>query len=266
MHIKVAAIQMVSTTNIEQNMATAERLLEQAADQGAQWALLPEYWPIMGRKDTDKLAIAEPFGQGVLQTFLAATAKRLGMVIIGGTIPLQSEAENKVLNTMLTYQRDGELIGRYDKMHLFGFQGLGESYQESDTIQAGSDVPQLSVDGIGVAQGICYDVRFPEFFRAQLPFEVMVLPAAFTHTTGQAHWELLLRARAVENQCYVLASGQGGVHESGRQTWGQSMLIDPWGNIVNQLANHDGVVIGDIDTQKVQSVRSKLPALRHRCL
>ena len=266
MHIKVAAIQMVSTTNIEQNMATAERLLGQAADQGVQWALLPEYWPIMGRKDTDKLAIAELFGQGVLQTFLAATAKRLGMVIIGGTIPLQSEAENKVLNTMLTYQRDGELIGRYDKMHLFGFQGLGESYQESDTIQAGSDVPQLSIDGIGVAQGICYDVRFPEFFRAQLPFDVMVLPAAFTHTTGQAHWELLLRARAVENQCYVLASGQGGVHESGRQTWGQSMLIDPWGNIVNQLANHEGVVIGDIDTQKVQSVRSKLPALRHRCL
>ena len=127
-------------------------------------------------------------------------------------------------------------------------------------------MPQLSIDGIGVAQGICYDVRFPEFFRAQLPFDVMVLPAAFTHTTGQAHWELLLRARAVENQCYVLASGQGGVHESGRQTWGQSMLIDPWGNIVNQLANHEGVVIGDIDTQKVQSVRSKLPALRHRCL
>lgn len=266
MHITVAAIQMVSTTDPQQNMATAERLLEQAAAQGAQWALLPEYWPIMGHKDTDKLAHAEPFGSGVLQEFLATTAKRLGMVIIGGTVPLQSGDDSKVLNTMLTYNREGELIGRYDKMHLFGFQGLGESYQESDTIQAGEEVPSLQIDDINVAQGICYDVRFPEFFRAQAPFDVLVLPAAFTYTTGEAHWELLLRARAVENQCYVLASGQGGTHESGRKTWGQSMLIDPWGNVVNQLANQEGVVLGQIDTQRIQSVRSKLPALRHRCL
>lgn len=266
MTIKVAAIQMVSTTDPEQNMVTAQRLLEQAAAQGAQWALLPEYWPIMGRKDTDKLAFAEVFGDGVLQTFLSETAKRLGMVIVGGTIPLQSAEDGKVLNTMLTYDREGKLIGRYDKMHLFGFQGLGESYQESDTILSGSDIPKLEIDGISVAQGICYDVRFPEFFRAQLPFDVLLLPAAFTYTTGQAHWELLLRARAVENQCYVLACGQGGTHASGRKTWGQSMLIDSWGEIVNQLANHEGVVIGEIDLQKIKSVRSKLPALRHRCL
>lgn len=266
MTIKVAAIQMVSTTSPETNMASAQRLLEQAATQGAQWALLPEYWPIMGRKDTDKLAIAEVFGDGVLQTFLSETAKRLGMVIIGGTIPLQSAEDGKVLNTMLTYDREGKLIGRYDKMHLFGFQGLGESYQESDTIASGADIPKLEIDGISVAQGICYDVRFPEFFRAQLPFEVLLLPAAFTHTTGQAHWELLLRARAVENQCYVLACGQGGTHESGRKTWGQSMLIDPWGDIVNAQANQEGVVMGEIDLQKIKSIRSKLPALRHRCL
>ena len=221
--------------------------------------LLPEYWPLMGCKDTDKLAFAEPlvgsnfsetchtgfgktrcarFGEtryARFQTTLSETAAEYGVVLFGGTIPLQSPDVGKVMNTMLVYDRDGTQIGLYHKMHLFSFSGLGERYAEADTISAGGDVPKLTADGVPLAAGVCYDLRFPEFFRAQQPFDVLLLPAAFTYTTGKAHWELLLRARAVENQCYVIASAQGGEHESGRRTFGHSMIIDPWGEILAVL-------------------------------
>ena len=197
---------------------------------------------------------------------MSETAAECGVVLFGGTVPLQSPDAGKVMNTMLVYGRDGAQIGLYHKMHLFGFSGLGERYAEADTISAGGDVPELSADEVPLAAGICYDLRFPEFFRAQRPFDVLLLPAAFTYTTGRAHWELLLRARAVENQCYVVAAAQGGEHESGRRTFGHSMIIDPWGEVLAVLPEGEGVVAADLDGARLQSVRTRLPALKHRLL
>ena len=281
-NIRAAAVQMISSTDPDANIDTMKRLVRQAAEQGADWVLLPEYWPLMGRKDTDKLAFAESlvgsnfsetryarFGEtrcARFQTTLSETAVECGVVLFGGTIPLESPDAGKVMNTMLVYDRDGTQIGLYHKMHLFGFSGLGERYAEADTISAGGDVPKLTADGVSLAAGVCYDLRFPELFRAQQPFDVLLLPAAFTYTTGKAHWELLLRARAVENQCYVIASAQGGEHESGRRTFGHSMIIDPWGEILAVLPEGEGIVIADLDATRLQSVRTRLPALKHRLL
>ncbi|WP_107879754.1 carbon-nitrogen hydrolase family protein [Neisseria animaloris] len=264
--VRIAAVQMVSGTRPEENLQTMRRLVSEAAARGAAWVLLPEYWPLMGIKDTDKLAFAEPLGNGVFQTALSEAARQNGIVLFGGTIPLQSPDKSKVFNTMQVYDRNGECIGTYNKMHLFGYSGLGESYAEADTIAAGSNAPELSADGIRLAAGICYDIRFPEFFRAQLPFDVLLLPAAFTYTTGQAHWELLLRARAVENQCYVIAAAQGGLHESGRRTFGHSMIIDPWGEVLDVLPEGEGMVMAELEAARLQSVRNRLPALKHRCM
>ena len=273
-NIRAAAVQMISSTDPDANTAAMKRLVRQAAEQGADWVLLPEYWPLMGRNDTDKLAVAEPLVSGSLgetryarfQTALSETAAECGVVLFGGTVPLQSPDAGKVMNTMLVYGRDGAQIGLYHKMHLFGFSGLGERYAEADTISAGGDVPELSADEIPLAAGICYDLRFPEFFRAQRPFDVLLLPAAFTYTTGRAHWELLLRSRAVENQCYVVAAAQGGEHESGRRTFGHSMIVDPWGEVLAVLPESEGVVVADLDGARLQSVRTRLPALKHRLL
>ena len=273
-NIRAAAVQMISSTDPDANTAAMKRLVRQAAEQGADWVLLPEYWPLMGRNDTDKLAFAEPLVSGRcgetcyarFQTALSETAAECGVVLFGGTVPLQSPDAGKVMNTMLVYNRDGAQIGLYHKMHLFGFSGLGERYAEADTISAGGDVPELSADEVPLAAGICYDLRFPEFFRAQRPFDVLLLPAAFTYTTGRAHWELLLRARAVENQCYVVAAAQGGEHESGRRTFGHSMIIDPWGEVLAVLPEGEGVVVADLDGARLQSVRTRLPALKHRLL
>ncbi len=281
-NIRAAAVQMISSTDPDANIDTMKRLVRQAAEQGADWVLLPEYWPLMGRKDTDKLAFAEPLVGGNFsetrsarfsetrsarfQTILSETSAECGVVLFGGTIPLESPDAGKVMNTMLVYDRDGTQIGLYHKMHLFGFSGLGERYAEADTISAGGDVPKLTADGVPLAAGVCYDLRFPEFFRAQQPFDVLLLPAAFTYTTGKAHWELLLRVRAVENQCYVIASAQGGEHESGRRTFGHSMIIDPWGEILDVLPEGEGIVISDLDAARLQSVRTRLPALKHRLL
>ncbi len=262
--IKVAAVQMVSTLNPEENIQTANKWVAKAAAQGADWVVLPEYWPLMGRSDTDKLAWAEEFGAGYLQDALRKMAVEHSVVLFAGSIPLASPESGKVMNSLLVYGRDGQCLSRYDKVHLFGYSGLGEQYAESDTITPGHDLPHLEVDGWKVAQGICYDLRFPEFFRAQQPFDVLILPAAFTYTTGKAHWTLLLQARAVENQCYAIASAQGGVHESGRKTFGSSMIIDPWGEVKAVLLEGEGVVIEEIEKGRLKSVRSRLPALQHR--
>lgn len=262
--MKVAAIQMVSVSNPEINIQTADRLLKLAKSQGAELAVLPEYWSIMGLRDTDKVAFAEQSGQGVLQTFLAQKAKDLQMTIIGGTIPLKSDDNHKIYNACLVFDPNGKQIARYDKIHLFGFTNGEESYQESNTIQAGNDIVSFD-SAIGkVGLGICYDLRFPELFRNMGACSLLVLPAAFTYTTGQAHWEILLRARAIENQCYVLASAQGGTHDSGRRTWGNSVLIDPWGKVLNCLEEGEGVVIADLDLDAIQKIRNNLPALKHR--
>lgn len=264
--LTAAAVQMVSGTHPETNIDTMRRLVREAAERGADWVLLPEYWPLMGARDTDKLAFAEPLGAGAFQTAMSEIARECNIVLFGGTVPLKSVEAGKVLNTLLVYGRDGAPIGAYDKMHLFGYSGLGERYAEADTITAGAAVPRLSADGINVAAGVCYDVRFPEFFRAQQPFEVLLLPAAFTHTTGQAHWTLLLRARAVENQCYVVAAAQGGLHESGRRTFGHSMIIDPWGVIQALHETGEGVITAPIKHSRIERVRASIPALTHRIL
>ena len=262
--LTAAAVQMVSGTHPETNIDTMRRLVREAAERGADWVLLPEYWPLMGARDTDKLAFAEPLGAGAFQTAMSEIARECNIVLFGGTVPLQSGEAGKVLNTLLVYGRDGAPIGAYDKMHLFGYSGLGERYAEADTIAAGAAVPRLSADGINVAAGVCYDVRFPEFFRAQQPFEVLLLPAAFTHTTGQAHWTLLLRARAVENQCYVVAAAQGGLHESGRRTFGHSMIIDPWGEVLAQGGDGEEIVTGEIDLSVIKDIRSRINVFRDR--
>ena len=262
--MKIAAIQMVSVSQPDINIQTAKRLLEQAKLAGAELAVLPEYWSIMGLRDTDKLAYAEEPGFGVLQDFLSKMARDLQMTIVGGTIPLKSDDSRKIYNACLVFDHSGSQIARYDKIHLFGFTNGEESYQESNTIQEGNEIVSFDSNMGKVGLGICYDLRFPELFRNMGACNLLVLPAAFTYTTGQAHWEILLRARAIENQCYVLASAQGGTHDSGRRTWGHSMLIDPWGKVLNCLEEGEGVVITDLDLEAIQKIRSNLPALKHR--
>jgi predicted amidohydrolase len=264
--MKVAAIQMVSTTDLAENLGVAETLLKKASDDGAKLLVLPEYWPLMGLHDTDKLALAEHAGTGVIQNFLSESAKKLGAWIIGGTLPLVSEDVNKVFNATLVYNPLGVALARYDKIHLFGFTKDAESYEESRTIVAGEKVVTFETDCGRVGLSICYDLRFPELYRTMGTCSLIVVPAAFTFTTGQAHWEILLRARAIENQCYVLAAAQGGQHENGRRTWGHSMLIDPWGKIVDVLDEGEGIVGGILDMALMQRIRESLPALKHQKL
>ena len=262
----VAAIQMISSPSVEDNLATARRLVAQAAAAGAQLVVLPEYWAIMGKQETDKLAHAEQPGSGPIQDGMAQMARQHGIWLIGGTLPLISGQEGKVLNTTLVYDPQGEPAGRYDKIHLFGFTRGAESYNESRTIVPGAQVRSIETPFGRVGLSICYDLRFPELYRAMGDCALIVVPAAFTHTTGSAHWEVLLRARAIENQCYVLASAQGGLHPNGRRTWGHSMLIDPWGEVKAVLPEGEGVVSGEIDLVFLAGVRESLPALTHRTM
>ena len=263
--IRAAAIQLVSHTDPAVNRRSVVQQVAAAAQAGADWVLLPEYWPLMGRHDTDKLTQAEQFGRGQLQIFMAELAARHRIVLFGGSIPLLANESGKIINSLLVYGRDGQCLSRYDKAHLFSYTGIGESYREADTIEAGNSIPpSVEIDGWRYGQGVCYDLRFPEIFRAQQPFDVLLLPAAFTYTTGKAHWQTLLQARAIENQCYVIAAAQGGLHDSGRRTYGHSMIIDPWGDIVACLSEGEGVLCADLDFEKLQSVRRRLPALAHR--
>jgi len=263
---RIAAIQMISTPVVADNIAAARRLVTQAARGGAALVLLPEYWPILGMHENDKLAVAEQPGTGPIQDAMAAMARELGIWLIGGTLPLVATVPDKVLNTLLAYGPDGNPAGRYDKIHLFGFTRGTESYNESRTIAAGSEVQALETPFGRVGLSVCYDLRFPELYRAMGSCSLIVVPSAFTYTTGQAHWEILLRARAIENQCYVLAAAQGGVHPNGRRTWGHSMLVDPWGEVMSVLPEGEGVVSGEMDPAKLAAVRDNLPALRHRVL
>jgi predicted amidohydrolase len=262
----VAAIQMISSPSVQHNLAAARRRVGQAAADGAQLVLLPEYWAIMGHSDSDKVALAEQPGHGTIQDAMADMAREHRIWLLGGTLPLQTEVPGKVFNTTLVYDPQGLPVSRYDKIHLFGFSNGSESYDESRTIVPGSLVGSFDAPFGRVGLSVCYDLRFPELYRAMGPCALMVVPAAFTHTTGLAHWEVLLRARAIENQCYVLAAAQGGLHQNGRRTWGHSMLIDPWGKVLTELAEGEGVVAGVIDAGLLASVRSNLPALKHRTL
>jgi nitrilase len=265
----VAAIQMVSTANVHENIQSAERLIQQAVTQGAKLILLPEYFCIMGHQQQDKIKIAEPLGEGLLQSFLSTQAKKHQIYLLGGTIPLKiPNTPNQVYNTLLVYNPQGELITHYNKLYLFRFKNGNEAYDEGITLLPGHKAIAFHHPDIGkIGLSICYDLRFPELYRALSeaePCNLMVVPAAFTQTTGRAHWEVLLRARAIENQCYILASAQGGEHTNGRTTFGHSMLISPWGEIKSLLDEGEGVVYGQLNLTQLKRIRDQLPALQHR--
>jgi predicted amidohydrolase len=266
--MKIAAVQMVSAPEWETNRDSAARLVAQAADAGAGLVALPEYFCAMGRRDTDKLALAEAPGRGPIQDFLADTARRHGLWLVGGTLPVRTAVPGQVLNRCAVYGPDGAEAAHYDKIHLFAFDNGRESYDEGRTLQAGSAPVALQAGALRVGLSVCYDLRFPELYRAlmQPPCDLLCVPAAFTHTTGQAHWELLLRARAVENQCFVLASAQGGLHPNGRRTWGHSMVVGPWGEVLAVQAEGEGLALAEVDAQHIAQVRQQLPALAHRRL
>lgn len=264
--MQVAALQMVSTPTVAENLQQAGELLARASEQGAELALLPEYFCILGQRDVDKVGVAEADGAGPIQDFLAGQSRRLGLWIIGGTLPIRTADPARVTNSSLVFDPAGRRVARYDKMHLFRFAQGAESYDEARTLQAGSETVAFDAPCGRVGLSICYDVRFPELYRALGDCALMVVPSAFTATTGAAHWEVLLRARAIENQCYVLAAAQGGLHRNGRTTHGDSMLIDPWGRIVERLPTGPGVVPGVVDPALIAQVRGQLPALAHRRL
>jgi nitrilase len=257
---------MVSTPRVDENLRTAAALMREAVAQGAALLALPEYFAIMGMSDRDKVRVREHVGHGPIQDFLAASAREHGVWLIGGSLPLWADSPDKVLNSSLVYDPHGQCVARYDKIHLFGFRQGAEAYDESATIEAGRQPVAFSTPFGRVGLSICYDLRFPELYRALGVTDLLVIPAAFTETTGRAHWEILLRARAIENQCYVLAVAQGGRHENGRETHGNSMLIDPWGTIVDRKLKGPGVVIGDLERDRLAEIRASLPALRHRVM
>ena len=264
--MKIAALQMVSTTDVEQNLETARRLIAQAARDGAELAALPEYFCLMGRSDRDKLGVAEAPGDGPIQAMLADAAREHRVWLIGGTLPIRTDDPERVLNSNCVFAPDGALAARYDKIHLFKYDNGRERYDEGCAIRAGSVPTTVQVASLRVGLSVCYDLRFPELYREMMhpPCDLISVPAAFTHTTGLAHWELLLRARAVENQCYVIAAAQGGTHENGRRTFGHSMVVDPWGKVVAVLEEGEGAVMAEVEADRIASVRMQLPALEHR--
>ena len=327
--MKVAAIQMVSGTRIDDNLRDAHALLLQAAQAGAELAVLPEYFCVMGQRDTDKLALQEPLaphsapddgvraalatsggvaalaqtpslgggqrlaadadddppirhpernatpGAGPIQDWLAATARELGLWIVGGTLPLSCEPrdESRVRNASLAFNPQGERVACYDKIHLFQFDDGSRTYDEAAVLARGSrptlfDLPSRDGHVWRIGMSVCYDLRFPELYRhyAAAGAELLLVPSAFTHLTGQAHWEVLLRARAIENLCGVIAAAQGGVHENGRRTWGQTMVVNSWGTVLAERAEGAGVVLAELDPAALAARRAQLPALTHRVL
>jgi len=276
--MKLAAIQMVSGVERDANLLRARVLLETAARQGAELAVLPEYFCLLGRHEGDKLASRETPGQGPIQDFLAQAARELQLWIVGGTLPLDGggptdDGPPRAYNSTLVYAPDGAQAAHYDKIHLFRFDNGRESYDEARTLRPGSlpvtfELPSRDGHRWRVGLSVCYDLRFPELYRAyaQAGAELLLVPSAFTHTTGQVHWELLLRARAVENLAFVAAAAQGGVHENGRRTWGHSMLVDPWGRVLGVQPEGEAVVLAELDVALLRACRQQLPALEHRVL
>lgn len=272
--MKIAAVQMVATPRVADNLARARSLCEEAAGRGAELIALPEYFCLMGLREQDKLAIAEPAGDGPIQRHLAETARTLGVWLVGGTLPLVVPGDAQhAFNASLVFDPQGRQVARYDKIHLFRFDDGERRYDEAVSLRAGTQPVAWQAEPhegppLRVGLSVCYDLRFPELYRrlSTPPLDLIVVPAAFTYPTGEAHWELLLRARAVENQCHVLASAQGGLHENGRRTWGHSMVIDPWGRVLDVLAEGEGVVVAELDRTATQRIRTQLPALEHRVL
>lgn len=264
--VRVAGIQMASSPQVASNLTEAERLIAIAVEQGAKIVVLPEYFCIMGTKDIDKVAVREKVGDGKIQKFLSKMAREYEIWLIGGTIPLVCNYPNKVRNSCLVYNDIGEQVARYDKIHLFGLDLGTEHYHEENTIESGDSIVVVDTPYGKIGLSICYDLRFPELYRAMGEVDMIVIPSAFTETTGKAHWEPLIRARAIENLCYVIAPAQGGYHLSGRETHGNSMIVDPWGVILDRLPRGSGVVIANINREYITSLRNSLPALKHKTI
>jgi nitrilase len=263
----VAAIQMVSGAVLEANLAAAERLLAAAAAAGARLAALPENFYLIGRHESDKVKLREPDGSGPIQDFLAAAARKYGMWIVGGTVPIDCAREGRISSACLVFDDRGARVARYDKMHLFRFDGGGdERYDEARTLEPGTRPIAIDSPFGRLALSVCYDVRFPELYRGLGELDALFVPSAFTVPTGRAHWETLLRARAIENQAYVVAPAQGGTHDSGRRTYGHTMVVDPWGEVLAVRPEGEGVVLAQIDAARIAEVRSSLPALANRRL
>jgi deaminated glutathione amidase len=263
---RIAAVQMASGPSVGGNCAEAERLIQMAAMQGASLIALPEHWALMGLKDTDKVAAREKPGKGPIQDFLAKAARRNKVWIIGGSIPLEATVADKVRNSSLVFDDAGKCVARYDKIHLFGLELGGEKFNEAKTIEPGDKVVVVDTPFGKLGLSVCYDLRFPELYRAMKQVDIISIPSAFTATTGRAHWEALIRARAIENQAYVIAPAQGGYHRSGRETHGDSMIVDPWGVVLDRLPRGSGVVVAGINPAYQQGVRKSLPALSHRTI
>lgn len=261
---KVAAIQMASGPNVAGNLSEARRLIANAAGQGARLVVLPEFFAIMGMTEQDKVAVREQPGSGPIQDFLSETARQFKIWLVGGSIPLAASTPDKVLNSCLVFDDQGKQVARYDKIHLFNLSLGNESYDEARTIEPGNQVVVVESPFGRIGLAVCYDLRFPELFRAMKNVDIIVLPAAFTETTGKMHWEILVRARAIENLAYVVASAQGGYHVNGRETHGNSMIIGPWGRVLDRLPRGSGVVMAEINPSYQASLRAGLPALEHR--
>ncbi len=265
---KVAAIQMASGPNVKANLAEAEKLIKIAVQQEAKLIVLPENFAIMGMSENDKVKIAEDFGSGLLQDYLKELAVKYNIWLVGGTIPLRSKEAGKVYAACLLFNPQGEVVARYDKIHLFDvtIEASNESYTESETIVAGDCIKVVDTPFGRLGLAVCYDLRFPELFRAMVEqeMEICVLPSAFTSLTGRVHWESLLRSRAIENLTFMIAADQGGYHVGGRETHGDSMIVDPWGQILNRLPHGAGVVVANIDLNKLEHTRKMFPALKHK--
>lgn len=262
----IAALQTVATGSVERNLEVARRLIADAARDGVELVVLPEYFCFMGQHDRDKLALAEALGDGPIQAMLADAARQHGLWVVGGTVPLRTGSADRVFNACCVFSPEGQLVARYDKVHLFRYDNGRERYDEGRVLQAGTTPQACDVGGLRLGLSICYDLRFPELYRRLMtpPCDLIAVPAAFTHTTGRAHWEVLLRARAIENQCYVIAAAQGGLHENGRRTYGHSLVVDPWGEVLALQESGEGVVMAELDPTRIAEVRAQLPALTHR--
>lgn len=265
----VAAVQMAAGPQVQANLLEAGRWLKEAAARGVRLAVLPENFAIMGMQETDKVQVAETFGSGQIQQFISQQAKKYGLWVVAGTIPLRSAEPNKVYAASIVYDDQGQAVARYDKIHLFDVT-LSESqevYTESDTVVPGRDPVVVDTPFGKLGLSVCYDLRFPELYRqlSAQGAQILVVPAAFTEPTGKAHWEPLLRARAIENLCYVVAAGQGGYHVNGRSTYGHSMIVDYWGRIRGVQARGSGVVTGEVDLTALEQTRKTFPVLQHRC-
>jgi len=268
--IAVAAIQMASGPNINANLLEADRLIGQAAATGARLVVLPENFALMGMSEQDKVAVRERDGEGPIQSFLAQAAVRHGVWLVGGTVPMVAQDPGKVRAACLLFDDRGNRVARYDKIHLFDVHlpETGENYVESETIEPGSEVVVVDTPFGRLGLVVCYDLRFPELFRQMLDqgMEIVAMPAAFTAITGRAHWDILVRARAVENLCYVIAAAQGGYHVNGRETNGDSMVVDPWGVVLDRLPRGSGVVAASIDLKRLANIRRTFPSVDHRRL